>query len=359
MDNVVDNEPEELEGESLFDEEIDEVNEEDDLDSSEEIVQPSFEIAGFWSRFIAFFIDGAIVSIPLFIFGFLFKDISFSLGPNGIFLGYGLFILYWGIFNSELKRGQTIGKRALKITVVDQHSSYLTIKTSFLRAFILGVILILGEWTYSSFGFPIVGVIISLIGSVGMVVLLYGLIFNRTTRQGTHDLIVKSYVIKIPPMADAEPFSMPQKHKRFMMGISIVVALISIGSTLYSTPTFGIIENDEWDEIVALQAELQEKEGVFSAGVERLNRTSFNSNVTLEDLNITLWIAEPCGRDRAYCDELVNDTARLAFETFEGIENLDGMKITILNRFDFGIPQGNSAQGAQLTMEDWEARLSE
>ncbi len=356
MDNVVDSEPEEFEEKSTVEELI--VNEE--VDGADKEIEPlKFEVAGFWPRVIAFVIDGVIVSIPLFIFGFLFKDFSFSLGPYGIFLGYGVFIVYWGFFNSEVKEGQTVGKRALKIAVVDQHSNYLTMKVSFFRAFVLGLILILGEWTSASVGFPIIGVIISLIGSVGMIVLLYGLIFNRTTRQGIHDLMVKSYVIKMPATPDVEPPNMPQIHKRFMIGISTVVVLLTVGVALFSTPTFGIVEDDEWDEIVALQAELQGKEGVFSVGVERLNRTSINSGKTLQDLNITLWIAQPCGRDRSYCEEIVDDTARLALREFDGIEKLDGMKITVLNQFDFGIPQGTSAQGAQLSMEDWQARLAE
>ena len=55
----------------------------------------TFEIAGFWNRFLAFALDGLILGIPLIILGFVFRDFAFSLGPWGRLLGYGIIFLYW------------------------------------------------------------------------------------------------------------------------------------------------------------------------------------------------------------------------------------------------------------------------
>jgi hypothetical protein len=53
----------------------------------------------------------------------------------------------------------------------------------------------------------------------------------------------------------------------------------------------------------------------------------------------------------------VNQIARTAFEKYDNIENLSGMRIAIVNRFDFGLASGNLTQSTALSIEDWQKEL--
>lgn len=363
MDNAVDSEPEEFEEDKLVTEEVDEagiVAEVEGQDTPQEVLPPTFEIAGFWRRIAAFIVDTLVVSIPFFILGFAFTDVSFALGPYGIFIGYGVFILYWGYFNSESRNGQTLGKKALKIAVISKDNKYLSIQNSFLRAIALGSVFILVEWPFTPMRFPFIAQLISAAGSIGGLVILYGLVFNRTTRQGIHDLFVKSYVVKAPPKKKKAAPMLPKIHKNFMIGISIVGALLIVGSTFvaFSNPTFGVLGENDWENMIDVQRELVAKEGVFSAGVLRTFFKSFDSGTTTNGLEINLWINKSCEKNPTYCEELFKDTVQIALEGFD-VEDLDVLEITIGSRFDFGLTQGYVSWTNEQTIEDWQAYLDE
>lgn len=68
--------------------------------------------AGFWRRFAAFFIDGIILGIIQTILALVFPDNLASALSLAVSLGYFTYL--------EGSAGQTLGKRALGIRVVDQ-----------------------------------------------------------------------------------------------------------------------------------------------------------------------------------------------------------------------------------------------
>jgi hypothetical protein len=57
------------------------------------------------------------------------------------------------------------------------------------------------------------------------------------------------------------------------------------------------------------------------------------------------------------CDVLLNQVAQTAFENYDGIDNLSGMRITLVNRFDLGLATGSLNRGAAWTIEDWRKQL--
>ena len=73
---------------------------------------PSGPRAGFWTRFGAVLIDGIILAV----FGFV---IQLAIGQNaGSLIGWLLGVVYFGYLEGSAS-GQTIGKRALGIRVID------------------------------------------------------------------------------------------------------------------------------------------------------------------------------------------------------------------------------------------------
>ncbi len=342
---------------------IDEAIENNLGNGKEEIaIPPHFSIAGFWRRLFAFVIDGIIIFIPLLVIGFGFRNFAFRMGPYGRILGAAIIITYWTVFHSEYGEGQTLGKRLLKITVVDKNNQYLSLKKSFVRALALELIFLLNGWSLPLFQNPVVGVIVTMVVLTGVLLLFYGLVFNRKTRQGPHDLLVGSYVINSLPVAtNAAPPPLPPIHRRFMVGLTAVAVLLSLAALAVPSlaPVLNVVDKSEWGEIQDLYQTLSQRDDAFLVGVNRVNRTSFGGGGTLRDLNIQIWLKTPCSQNREMCDEVVKEIARTVFAEYDGIENLDGMRITVYNRFDLGLASGTFSQGAELRMEDWQALLEE
>ena len=96
-----------------------------------------YKYAGFWIRFLAYFIDGIILSVA-------FSILSYATGSNiqsynsisspGSFLGLILTIAYFVYFETSDKQA-TIGKFIFDMKVVKEDGSKLTAKDSAIRYF--------------------------------------------------------------------------------------------------------------------------------------------------------------------------------------------------------------------------------
>lgn len=98
---------------------------------------PLRAISGFWRRLIAIVLDGVLLGIVGFISGFFFFEFYAQLGGWGRLIGFGIASLYFGVLNSVIGKGRTIGKRIMKIEVTDESGRNVTLGRSFLRNTIL------------------------------------------------------------------------------------------------------------------------------------------------------------------------------------------------------------------------------
>jgi uncharacterized RDD family membrane protein YckC len=336
-------------------------------------MEPTRPTAGFFRRVAAFIIDVVVLSIPLLILGFLFREPLYSIGPYGRFIGYAFIIPYFGYFNSALQKGQTIGKKVTKIAVVASSGSYLSLGKSFARAFILGIIFMFNQWALPLLENPLMTFVATIIIFGAGLSLFYSIIFNRTTRQGIHDLIIGSYVVNAPPEPELDLPKIPAIHGVITVGlIGIGLAFGLAGLILPSTgeSTLNLLESEsregsqgllleegETEELRELQELLLDIEKYITVNVTRLNRIGFQDQALLRDLNITLWAKTSCGSNLDYCQALIMETAELAFEHFDNIEELSGMSITVTNRFDLGLANGSASMGISWSMEDWQNEL--
>ncbi len=137
------------------------------------------QIPGFWRRLFAFYFDVFLLSLVGQIIIFLSLKFKSSAIEYGVYLGFGLALLYFGIMNSHIRKGQTIGKMILDIEVVDRKGHNLSLGKSFLRAVILSSLI-----CFQNFG------------ALTWLVFVYLYIFNRVTRQSLHDIIAGTFVVK-------------------------------------------------------------------------------------------------------------------------------------------------------------------
>lgn len=142
------------------------------------------QYVGFWRRFAAIFIDGIVVWVLQIPVNLIFagaaapsiNDPYNATAAAGIGLGsmvasIAVSVLYWVVFQG--KYGQTLGKKALGIKVVDVNGKTPSMMTFFLREiigkFVSGIILLIG----------------------------YLMVIWDGKKQGLHDKIAGTFVVRV------------------------------------------------------------------------------------------------------------------------------------------------------------------
>lgn len=126
---------------------------------------------GFWIRFLAYFIDGIILTIvPRLIFRNLCMGMNYCLGDQGYEIGsIAIPLIYFFVF--WVWKGATPGKMICKLQIVDENGNKITWQRAALR---------------------LVGYFVSTITlCIGFIMIGFD-----AKKQGLHDKIAKTYVIK-------------------------------------------------------------------------------------------------------------------------------------------------------------------
>jgi len=167
---------------------------------------PQVRVAGFWRRLSALVIDLIVLGIAGSILGAVMFDTLAGLGGYGRVLGFVIALGYFGVMNSHIADGQTLGKRALDIEVEGIDGQPLTLSRSLIRYAVLGIPFFLN---YAPLDDGLmdgpVGYTVALTVFGGIFSIVYLYIFNRRTRRSLHDLVVGSWVIRTEPVAPPLP----------------------------------------------------------------------------------------------------------------------------------------------------------
>ncbi|GIL40931.1 RDD family protein [Roseiterribacter gracilis] len=152
-------------------------------------------IAGFWRRLAAAIVDMILVvaigaTLTLVLYGPLAR-----LGTAAQFVGVAVFALYFGI--SESRWAGSPGKRLFGLNVVGRDGAHLSMLRATARAALFGGLFFFNGlcWFFE----PQARVTISALENIGVMLMVAHLLLlaaNFDTRQGLHDLAVRSYVVR-------------------------------------------------------------------------------------------------------------------------------------------------------------------
>lgn len=130
---------------------------------------------GFWRRFCAWWLDSVIVSVatlPLALLLHMFRTVLIAQSDaKDILIGLLLGFLYFGIMNSRIAGGQTLGKRLVGLQVVDRAGIPVSVEISMLRSLLL--------------------ILLEIGGFLGLLVAAL-----HPRKRGLHDMIAGTYVIR-------------------------------------------------------------------------------------------------------------------------------------------------------------------
>ncbi|MEM6885760.1 MAG: RDD family protein [Verrucomicrobiota bacterium] len=310
-------------------------------------VTPSNPIAGFWLRALALLIDSLILGAAGFVLGLIFFDYFCSIGSWGRLYGFVITLLYLGLMNSSLRNGQTFGKQIVKIQVTNRNGDLLSPEKSVLRAAILCIPYFLNGLPVTQESTWLSAVLVMIIlGAGGAIIYLY--IFNRSTRQSLHDLILGTYVTKAPPQKIPEAKPLWKGHKIALACWAILlVGLMFAGNKL---------AHSEWFEgLLELQEEIMTHEDVGYASV--VENTSHFYGSGGQSITRSLVIGAYLNKDVSDKEQVATEIATIILPHEKSIDK-DLINIQIIRAFDIGIASSRIAMRYNYSPENWKNKVS-
>lgn len=307
-------------------------------------------ISGFWRRVLAFIIDGLLLGLVGVICGLLLFDPLAQLGGWGRLVGFFVALVYFGILNSAVGKGQTVGKRLMKIEVVDRSGRHIPLARSLLRYTILGTPFFLnGVMIPPSVMMSPVGYLIGfvLFGLGGAIIYLY--VFNRRTRQSLHDLIVGSFVTKTSP--PGEVIGSIWRPHLVVVGVWLMAVVgLSVAMT-------GLSQKGVFPGLLDVQKAIQASGKVHMATVNvgkswqivngsRSEATYFHSNA--------IWKQRPEDEESA-----ARSVASMILHNYPDIADKDVLTVNITYGYDIGIARAWKSNTFSHSPSEWQRMLGE
>lgn len=293
-----------------------------------EEVQPGW-ISNFWRRIGALFIDALILGIAGLILGLFLESTFVQIGAWGQLIGFSISLIYFGVMNSSVSGGQTIGKKILNIRVVDSNNAQISPGKSVFRYIILGVpfylngVHLTNEAMQSFILYPL-----SLIIFGGFLSILYLYIFNRITRQSLHDLIVGTYVVN----ADVEKQEIGKVWKFHF----IIVAMLFLLAAIIPAFTTPLAQTEPFKGMLTVQSALSSDPDVTYATISSGSTTYSSTNKgtgTVTYVNSQVFLKTDIVKDT----ELARRLAAIVIANYPEALQKDTIQITLTYGFDIGI----------------------
>jgi uncharacterized RDD family membrane protein YckC len=318
--------------------------------------KPKPIIGGFWRRLFAFIIDMIILGIIGICTGALFFDDLAELGGWGRLLGFVVALLYFGLLNSSIGNGQTIGKRLVKIKVVDGDKQTISILKSFLRFTILGVPYFLNGAMVPPeiLSNPVLSLVLGLAVFFGTGAIIYLFIFNRATRQSLHDLIMGTYVINRNSTEDIPEKAAWRGH--FVAVGALFVAVVVL--IVVVVPRF--VRKEPFADLTTIQRQIHKSGLVHMATV-----TVGKSSGTRKDekgekaWEMTFLSTKAVLKRRPLDYEAVaSEIAAVVLEAYPAVVDKDALVVQTSYGYDIGIARAWIGHRVQHTPQEWNELLT-
>lgn len=286
-------------------------------------------IANFWKRIGALLIDALILGLVGFLLGIALGAALVQIGGWGRLIGFGVALAYFGLMNSKLCNGQTIGKKLLRLRVVDSDNNAIPLIKSVTRSAVLTAPFFLNgakfsnETVYSYLAYPIAMIIFG-----GFLATIYLYLFNRVTRQSLHDLIVSTYVVNVNSEKE-DLGKVWNVHLAIIVVFFVATAMILVFIDKFS-------QEEPFKQMHAIQLALLNEREVTSAAVVAgtTTVTMFNKGTK----TTTHIVARALLSDNIVNDvELARKLATIVMQIYPEAVNKDALRIILTYGYDIGI----------------------
>jgi len=309
-----------------------------------EAFTPDALIGSLWRRLAAYLTDGLVLGVIGTVAGKLFLNAFARLGLLGHLLGFCLAIGYFGWFDSRLGEAQTLGKRWLKLKVVDAQGSTLSLSRAIIRSVIFCVpVYLLGldlpmtrtPWGVSSL---VTAIVYGLGGST-----LYLLILGSPARQGFHDVAVGSYVVGAGEPGSVAAKPIPGAHWVVLGSLLLLLAAVSVlfQRKVEALPSFRRMYHDA--------AVIEQIRGVQRAVVQDALLHDPSTGAARKTLRVSIILSDKNVNQKA----LAEKAAKLILQNDPLTQRYDEINVRTFSGYDIGIASHWNHQDFTHTPKEW------
>ena len=286
-------------------------------------------IANFWRRIGALFIDTLILGLVGFLLGLALESTLVQIGSWGRLIGFVIALVYFGVMNSKLFEGQTIGKRVLDLRVVNSENQTISLGRSVLRYIVLAAPFSLNGAQFSNealLSFLMYPLSLIIFGGLFSIIYLY--IFNRVTRQSLHDLLVGTFVVN----TNIEKQEVGNVWKMHL----VVVGVLFVAAALAPLFTGKLAQSEPFKDMLAVQSALSSESVVTYATVTTSTTTSSSANVGTQ--TTTYVTAQAVLSSNKVSDvDFARELAAIVVQHYPEAINKDILRVTLTYGYDIGI----------------------
>lgn len=295
----------------------------------------------FWKRILAFWFDSILLAMLSYAILILFHKPLVKIGNWGVLIGFIIFMLYYGLQNSILCKGQTLGKRVFKIKVLDADNNYLSVQKSLLRALILTPVFVFHSLALGV-GMPMITY--SIITSFIFLMVVSLFLFNFPQRKSLHDLIVKSCVVT----KDCEQIEEISTRKpQIIISICTLLMIFTIGAVTYLAPMAGL----NFKEIAPVARLLKENNAKLAGYTVNHHYNSENQHTKGLSLTVIDPRIENGNQDFAFAR--IKELAKVLLNSKFAQKDFDYLSVILLQRATIGTNSINEIFGNGGTIQEW------
>ncbi|MDE2490600.1 MAG: RDD family protein [Elusimicrobia bacterium] len=302
------------------------------------------ELGSFWRRFLALLIDIAILTIVGLSLGSIFGSVFSRMGVWARLVGLGVALLYFVPLDGPLAGGATPGKRALGLRVADAQGAPPSWNAAFVRGLYLSVMLALNGYTVvDSWYKP--RVILLMLFWTSVIVSIYLMIFERRRRQGAHDMLAGTFVMRA-----GTTWSAPGPRNP-------VHAIVLAGWFALSGVAGWIVwrrYSPQLDPLLALRKAVVASVGRDEVGVNR-SIMSMKGTVT-RSLNISVLAYYVPDQDAGV--DILRREIKTVFSSGYPVDELNGISVSVVTGYTLGIASWSRNHYVGNSVEKWRAWLS-
>lgn len=321
---------------------------------------PKAEIAGFWRRLGALFIDMIVLGIAGFVIGtFAFRQLV-EMGQSARLIGAAIVLVYCGVLNSGLGGGGTLGKRMLGLRVVRRDGQTIGLARSLLRTIVFWAPFFLNGVFFQSVRIPglpedpritmAVGALDVATVFLGTFLIFYLYVFNTRTRQSLHDLIAGTFVVRASTAGSPVSAHFWKGH---LAGAVLGLAILSGG--LYwsyaSVFSFTGASSGTYGQLAALQKTVAARPGVSTVQAQI---STFSSTTTTQTSLIVVVHLHVIPQS---LDAVQNDIAETILKADPSILGRQYLTVKVQYGYELGFWSWIVAQQNSGTPAEWAKRL--